>query len=84
MSEKGKDDKPAFVLKAFVFCVPAATAAQFSKSDVILGLSLIVGSLLQSIIPPRKKGLLPMLAISITYTLASFFWDLPGKVLRFR
>ena len=60
----------AILAKLIVFGMISAVAINaFHASYVLLGLSFIVGSLLQALIPPRGKGLLPILAISTLFTL---------------
>jgi len=60
----------AILAKLIVFGMVTAVAIHaFHASYVVLGLSFIVASLLQALIPPRGKGLLPILAISTLFTL---------------
>lgn len=66
----------AIVAKLIVFGMISAVAIHvFHASYVVLGLSFVAASLLQALIPPRRKGLVPMLAISTLFTLIALAWQ---------
>jgi hypothetical protein len=64
------------VAKIFVFCVVPLTVSEgfHLRNPVVTGLSFIAGSLLQALIPPRRRGLLVMLILSAAYTAIALLW----------
>ncbi len=70
------NEQIAILAKLIVFCMISAVAIHaFRASYVVLGLSFIAASLLQALVPPRKKGLVPILAISTLFTLVALVWQ---------
>jgi hypothetical protein len=62
-------------LKLFVLSLPA-TLLPFVRpthSHLVFGLALILGVLLQAIIPPRRKGFIFMIVGAIVFTLIYSF-----------
>ena len=63
-----------------VMCLPIILAPIFGFRDLNrhhfeAGLALTAGVLLQALIPPRKKGLVPLLALAVAFTLVyTLFW----------
>jgi hypothetical protein len=57
-------------IKVFLVCMPVSIVVYelHVKNHVIIGLSLVAGVLLQALVPPRKRGLLPLLAGTVIYT----------------
>ena len=70
------DEQIAVFAKLVVFCmIPAVAIHAFHASYVVLGLSFVVASLLQALVPPKKKGLVPILALSTLFTLIALGWQ---------
>jgi hypothetical protein len=62
--------------KLIVFgMIPAVAIHSLHASYVTLGLSFIAASLLQALVPPRRKGLVLMLTISTLFTLIALFFQ---------
>jgi hypothetical protein len=69
------DKQIMIVVKLVLFITPPTVTSQiFHASHLVTGLACIVGVVLQALIPPRTKGLLVGLAISVGYTLIAAFW----------
>ena len=77
-ANSSRDDNVAGILKIIVFCTPPSIVPilwNVRTHRLIFGLSFILGVLLQAILPPRRKGLVPMLAVTVLFTLAySLLW----------
>jgi hypothetical protein len=63
------------VLKVVVFSIPAivVTEVAHSKNHVAIASSWVAGVLLQALIPPSKKGLLPSLGLTLVVGAAYVF-----------
>jgi hypothetical protein len=62
------------LLKIAVLCIPTLAAPlvgfhDLSRHHLAAGIALIAGVLLQALIPPRKKALLPLLGLAVAFTL---------------
>jgi hypothetical protein len=70
------NERISILAKLIIFCmIPAVVIHAFHASYVALGLSFIVASLLQALVPPRRKGLVPILAISTLFTVIALLWQ---------
>lgn len=67
------------MIKIAIFCLPVTVIQFFGaarKDHLIVGLTVIFGVFLQALIPPRKKLLVPLLILSVGFTmLYSVFWN---------
>jgi hypothetical protein len=54
-------------IKVAVFCLPVIvlTEGTHSKNPLAIAASWVGGALLQALIPPAKKGLLPILGVTL-------------------
>ena len=73
------DNFGAAMWKIIVLILPNLLAPlfglDFRRHHLIGGLALIAGALLQALIPPRTKGLLPLLAFAVAWAVFyTFFW----------
>jgi len=71
MPESSKGDEPALVwVKIVVFSMIITLADRLlHATNVEFGLSCVAASLVQALIPPRRTGLVPLLALSGALTL---------------
>ena len=60
-------------LKLLLAVMPVSFVVDYLhvRNQVLIGLSFIVGTLLQATIPPQKMGLFPLLTVSVLYTLGA-------------
>ncbi len=67
----------ASALKVFVACIPSSIVIyRFRVEDhLIIGLSSVLGVLLQALVPPRKLGLVRMLVATTAFTIAYSTWN---------
>lgn len=68
-------------VKIGVFALPPSLLPQLipGHKPIVSGLSLLLGAVLQSLIPPRKHGLLIIAltaVIALAYSLISYNWPL--------
>jgi hypothetical protein len=64
-------------LKVLVFCLPVIvlTEVVHSNNHLAIALSWVCGALLQTLIPPARKGLLPILGLALLVgTAYVIFW----------
>jgi len=63
------------VFKLFVLSLPATLLPYVrpAHGHTAFGLALVLGALLQAIIPPRRKGFVPLIAGTIIFTLIYSF-----------
>jgi hypothetical protein len=64
--------------KIALLFVPRLVGALFydaRQHHLLAGLTVILGVLLQALVPPRRKLLLPLLALAVAFTVVySVFW----------
>jgi hypothetical protein len=77
MPESNSGYEPVAILSKLIILgmIPAVAIHAFHANYVVLALSFFVASLLQALVPPRRKGLVPMLAISTLFTLIALVWQ---------
>jgi hypothetical protein len=64
-------------LKVLVFCLPVIVLTEVarSKNHLAIASSWVAGALLQTLIPPARKGLLPILGLAVVAgTAYVIFW----------
>ena len=71
MPESNKGDGPSAVwAKLIIFSAVPILASKFLHATYVeLGLSFVAASFLQALIPPRKIGFVPILTVSVAFTL---------------
>lgn len=67
------------VAKAILFCMPVTLATEVFqvKSHFAVGLWLVVGSLLQALVPPRRKHLIPIVVLATAGAVVYMFLSGP-------
>jgi hypothetical protein len=62
----------SIALKVLVFCLPVIVATELvtSKNHVVIAACWVAGAMLQTLIPPARKGLLPILGLAIVAGMA--------------
>lgn len=76
MKEKMSVDGVTHAVKVFLFAMPPTIVAHLDRSDNYrwaFGASLIAGALLQSIIPPHRVGLKPLLITCVAFAIVWMF-----------
>jgi hypothetical protein len=63
------------LFKLFVLSLPATLLPYVrpAHGHTAFGLALVLGVLLQAIIPPRRKGFVPLIVVTIIFTLIYSF-----------
>jgi hypothetical protein len=63
------------VFKLFILALPATLLPYVrpAHSHTLFGLALVLGVLLQALIPPRRKGLVPMIIGTVLFTIIYSF-----------
>jgi len=77
METHSSSEHVAATVKVFVACIPSSIVIyRFRVEDhLIVGLSSVAGVLLQALVPPRKLGLVRMLAATTAFTIAYSEWN---------
>jgi len=66
---------PRWAAKAAVLAIPPSMATIYfpaERHQLVFALSMLVGVLLQALIPPRKKGLLALLSAVVAICTVNF------------
>lgn len=76
-SDQTADMVGAAMAKSILLCLPLLVVQPFydeRSHHLVAGLAVIAGVLLQALVPPRKKLLLPGLVMAVAFTVVYGFW----------